>query len=139
MNSRSRKSITARILALYCRSRCTACHTELSAQGSASFRTRGVENFSGHEVATVRVDPHGKVTLLVGVSSHGQSHETTLAQMKRSPDELVGFLFRENVHPQGCLFMTGTGIVPPDDFSLQAGDVIEIEIDGVGKLVNPVQ
>ncbi len=59
----------------------TACHTELSAQGSASFRTRGVENFSGHEVATVRIDPHGKVTLLVGVSSHGQSHETTLAQV----------------------------------------------------------
>jgi carbon-monoxide dehydrogenase large subunit len=59
----------------------TACYTELSAQGSASFRARGVENLSGWEAATIRVDPSGKVTLLVGVSSHGQSHETTLAQV----------------------------------------------------------
>jgi 2-dehydro-3-deoxy-D-arabinonate dehydratase len=64
--------------------------------------------------------------------------ETTLAQMKRSLGELVGFLFRDNAHPQGCLLLTGTGIVPPDDFSLRAGDVVEITIDGVGTLVNPM-
>jgi 2-dehydro-3-deoxy-D-arabinonate dehydratase len=65
--------------------------------------------------------------------------ETTLAQMKRSLDELVGFLFRENAHPQGCLLLTGTGIVPPDEFSLRAGDVVDITIDGIGTLTNPVE
>jgi carbon-monoxide dehydrogenase large subunit len=64
----------------------SACYTELSAQGSASFRSRGVTNFTGWESATVRVDPAGKVTVHVGVSSHGQSHETTLAQV--AADEL---------------------------------------------------
>jgi 2-dehydro-3-deoxy-D-arabinonate dehydratase len=64
---------------------------------------------------------------------------TTLAQMKRTPEELVGFLFRDNSHPHGCLLMTGTGIVPPDDFSLRAGDVVEISVDGVGTLANPME
>ena len=59
----------------------TACYTELSAQGSASFRTRGVVNLSGWDAATIRVEPSGHVTLRVGVSSHGQSHETSLAQI----------------------------------------------------------
>jgi 2-dehydro-3-deoxy-D-arabinonate dehydratase len=64
---------------------------------------------------------------------------TSLAQMKRTAEELVGFLFRDNSHPQGCLLMTGTGIVPPDDFSLRAGDVVEITIDGIGTLSNPME
>jgi 2-dehydro-3-deoxy-D-arabinonate dehydratase len=64
---------------------------------------------------------------------------TSLAQMKRTPEELVGFLFRDNSHPRGCLLMTGTGIVPPDEFTLRAGDVVEITIDGVGTLSNPME
>ena len=59
--------------------------------------------------------------------------------MKRSLGELVGFLFRDNAHPHGVLLMTGTGIIPPDDFSLRAGDQIEISIDGIGTLTNSVQ
>jgi 2-dehydro-3-deoxy-D-arabinonate dehydratase len=62
-----------------------------------------------------------------------------LAQMKRRPDELVDFLFRDNSHPEGCLLMTGTGIVPPSGFSLQAGDLVSIAIDGIGTLENPVR
>ena len=61
---------------------------------------------------------------------------TTLAQMKRALDELVKFLFRHNEHPNGVLLMTGTGIVPPDDFCLQAGHRVEITIDGIGTLNN---
>ena len=61
---------------------------------------------------------------------------TTLGQMKRNPDELAGYLFRDNAHPAGCLLMTGTGIVPPDDFTLERGDVVEISIDGIGTLAN---
>jgi 2-dehydro-3-deoxy-D-arabinonate dehydratase len=64
---------------------------------------------------------------------------TTLGRMKRTPEELVGFLFRENTHPAGVMLMTGTGIIPPDSFSLQAGDVVEISIDGVGTLTNTME
>jgi len=64
---------------------------------------------------------------------------TKLFQMKRGLDELVEFVFRDNTHPSGCFLMTGTGIIPPDDFSLMEGDMIEIEIDGIGKLVNSVK
>lgn len=64
---------------------------------------------------------------------------TVLSQMKRSLDELVDFLFRDNAHAHGCLVMTGTGIVPPDDFCLQTGDVVEITIDGIGTLSNPME
>lgn len=64
------------------------------------------------------------------------SGNTTLAQMKRKPEELAGWLFREDTFPHGAFLMTGTGIVPPDDFCLQAGDEMRISIEGIGTLVN---
>ena len=63
---------------------------------------------------------------------------TTLAAMKRKPNELVEYLFRDNSFPAGCFLLTGTGIVPPDDFTLLAGDIVRIEIDGIGRLQNAV-
>ncbi len=65
------------------------------------------------------------------------SGETTLAQMKRKPQELADWLFRANTFPTGCLMMTGTGIVP-DNFTLEKGDVVKITIDGIGTLENKV-
>jgi 2-dehydro-3-deoxy-D-arabinonate dehydratase len=65
--------------------------------------------------------------------------ETTTARMKRTPEELAAYLFRELSFPEGAFLMTGTGIVPPDDFSLQSGDVVTIAIGGVGTLTNPVE
>lgn len=65
------------------------------------------------------------------------SGKTTLAQMKRKPQELADWLYRANTFPNGCLMMTGTGIVP-DNFTLQSGDVVKISIDGIGILENPV-
>ncbi|MCA9436235.1 MAG: fumarylacetoacetate hydrolase family protein [Candidatus Omnitrophica bacterium] len=62
----------------------------------------------------------------------------TLNQMKRTPVELVEFLYRENSFPKGCFLMTGTGIVPESDFTLQRGDEIRIRIDPIGTLMNPV-
>lgn len=59
-------------------------------------------------------------------------------QMKRTPEELVSFVFRECSFPYGCLIMTGTGIVPGNDFTLKSGDEIKISIDGIGTLVNEV-
>ncbi|MBB1283790.1 fumarylacetoacetate hydrolase family protein [Flavisolibacter sp. BT320] len=61
-----------------------------------------------------------------------------LDQMKRTPKELVSFVFRECSFPHGCLIMTGTGIVPEHDFTLKSGDEIRISIDGIGTLVNEV-
>jgi 2-dehydro-3-deoxy-D-arabinonate dehydratase len=64
--------------------------------------------------------------------------ETSVAQIKRSFKELADFLFRCQKFPHGAVLLTGTGIVPPDDFTLQAGDVVEIGISGIGTLRNPV-
>ncbi|MEO6893555.1 MAG: fumarylacetoacetate hydrolase family protein [Ginsengibacter sp.] len=60
-------------------------------------------------------------------------------QMKRTPEELVSFVYRECSFPNGCFIMTGTGIVPGNDFTLQSGDEIKISIDHIGTLVNVVK
>lgn len=66
---------------------------------------------------------------------HGQ---TRLSELKRTPQELVEYLFRDNVFPYGCFLLTGTGIVPPDEFTLAVGDEIRITIEPIGTLVNYV-
>jgi 2-dehydro-3-deoxy-D-arabinonate dehydratase len=58
--------------------------------------------------------------------------------MKRTPRDLVDYLFRDNSFPHGCLLLTGTGVVPPDDFTLAIGDEIAIVIEPIGTLVNTV-
>jgi 2-dehydro-3-deoxy-D-arabinonate dehydratase len=63
---------------------------------------------------------------------------TALTELKRDFKELVRFLFRDNSFPEGAFLMTGTGIVPGDEFTLAPGDVIRITIDGIGTLENPV-
>jgi 2-dehydro-3-deoxy-D-arabinonate dehydratase len=63
---------------------------------------------------------------------------TTLAELKRAPDTLVEYLFRDNSFPAGAFLMTGTGIVPPDNFTLASGDRIRITIDPIGTLENEV-
>jgi 2-dehydro-3-deoxy-D-arabinonate dehydratase len=62
-----------------------------------------------------------------------------LSQMKRKPEELVSFVYRECSFPSGCLIMTGTGIVPGSNFTLKSGDEILISIDGIGTLKNEVE
>ena len=64
------------------------------------------------------------------------SDETNLEQMKRTLEELVGYLFRETSFPGGVFLMTGTGIVPGTDFTLQSGDKVLIEIESIGTLTN---
>ena len=59
-------------------------------------------------------------------------------QMARPLENLIEYLFRDNAFPEGVLLMTGTGLVPPDHFTLQAGDVVRIRIDPIGTLENPV-
>jgi len=64
--------------------------------------------------------------------------ETTFSQLKRTPQELAGFLFRDNTFLAGAFLMTGTGIVPGDEFTLKIGDIVKITIDGIGTLANPM-
>lgn len=63
---------------------------------------------------------------------------TTLARMKRDPVSLVEYLYRSNSFPAGCFLLTGTGIVPPDSFTLAPCDEIRITITGIGLLINTV-
>ena len=58
--------------------------------------------------------------------------------MARTPEDLVSWLGRENDFPDGVMLLTGTGIVPPDDFNLSRGDIVDISISGIGTLTNPV-
>lgn len=64
--------------------------------------------------------------------------ETTLAELKRAPETLVEYLFRDNSFPFGTFLMTGTGIIPPDSFTLKVADSIRITIDPIGTLENDV-
>jgi 2-dehydro-3-deoxy-D-arabinonate dehydratase len=64
---------------------------------------------------------------------------TTIDQMKRSHPELVEFLYRECSFPNGCYLMTGTCVVPGNDFTLRSGDVITVTIEHIGTLLNIVE
>ena len=77
----------------------------------------------------LRIDRRGK-SVFAG--------ETNLDQMARSFEDLISWLGRENDFPKGVILMTGTGIVPDDDFSLEDGDLVSIEITGIGTLTNPI-
>lgn len=64
--------------------------------------------------------------------------ESNTRRIVRSYAELIGYLGRDNLFPDGVVLLTGTGVVPPDDFTLQAGDEVVISIEGIGTLRNPV-
>jgi 2-dehydro-3-deoxy-D-arabinonate dehydratase len=64
--------------------------------------------------------------------------ETSTSQIHRTFEDLVRFLWRHNEFPNGAILMTGTGIIPPSEFTLEDGDEVEISIDGIGSLRNPV-
>jgi 2-dehydro-3-deoxy-D-arabinonate dehydratase len=78
-------------------------------------------------------------TIGVAITRAGQvvfKGETSVGQIKRKLDELVEYLFRSQSFPHGAVLLTGTGVVPPDGFTLQAKDEVEISISGVGTLRN---
>ncbi|HCQ40038.1 MAG TPA: 2-hydroxyhepta-2,4-diene-1,7-dioate isomerase [Verrucomicrobiales bacterium] len=83
--------------------------------------------------------PETEINLSISRNGEEAFHgTTTLSQLKRSYEELAGFLFQENDFPDGALLMTGTGIVPDHPFTLQPGDIIRISISGIGTLENTV-
>ena len=64
--------------------------------------------------------------------------DTSVSRIKRTFAEMAEYLFRSQTFPNGAVLLTGTGVVPSDDFTLQAGDVVRIEISGIGVLENSV-
>ena len=66
------------------------------------------------------------------------SGTTALTELKRKLSTLVEYLYRDNTFVHGCFLLTGTGIVPPDDFTLNLHDEIQITIAGIGTLINTV-
>jgi 2-dehydro-3-deoxy-D-arabinonate dehydratase len=86
--------------------------------------------------------PPEQVTIELLVSRGGRTvfdGQTTLTQMARSFADLVAWLGRENSFPDGVILLTGTGVVPPDQFTLDHGDRITIEVTGIGRLCNVVE
>lgn len=84
-----------------------------------------------------RTDVHIRLTVTRDDSVAFEG-STSLDRMARPLEDLVDWLGRENDFPDGVILLTGTGVVPPDDFTLHAGDVVAITIDGIGTLANPV-
>jgi 2-dehydro-3-deoxy-D-arabinonate dehydratase len=80
-------------------------------------------------------------TIEIQISRHDQvvfRGDTSVSRIKRTFDELAEYLFRSQIFPRGAVLLTGTGVVPGDDFTLQAGDVIRIDVSGIGSLENSV-
>jgi len=85
------------------------------------------------------IHPDSKIQIAIRRSNDTVfSGEISINRMKRKHDELAEYLFRETSFPHGVYLMTGTGIVPPDHFTLNVGDEIRISIDEIGELVNKV-
>lgn len=85
--------------------------------------------------------PPAETTIHITITRQGRTvfdGTTSLAMMARPLEELVSWLTRETSFPNGAILLTGTGVVPPDDFTLAVGDEVAIEIAGIGRLVNPV-
>jgi 2-dehydro-3-deoxy-D-arabinonate dehydratase len=87
-------------------------------------------------------DPISPETLIsLAITRHDEmvfKDEIKISRMKRTHYELVNYLTREMSFPYGVFLMTGTGIIPPDSFTLHAGDIIEITIENIGTLTNTV-
>ena len=81
-------------------------------------------------------------TIHLNIQRDGQTafeDKVHTARIKRRLDELVSYLGRSAEFPDGVVLLTGTGVVPPNDFTLAVGDVVTIQIDGIGSLQNTVK
>lgn len=85
------------------------------------------------------ISPETKISISIRRAGVALFHSSILLnRMKRSLPELANWLFRGCHFQHGCFLMTGTGIVPPNDFTLAKGDHVTIQIDGIGELSNTV-
>jgi 2-dehydro-3-deoxy-D-arabinonate dehydratase len=85
--------------------------------------------------------PREKIGIALSIRRGGSEvfrGKTSIAEMARQFEDLIGWLGRDNSFPRGAFLLTGTGIVPGSDFTLNKGDQVEITIDGIGTLANPI-
>ncbi len=85
--------------------------------------------------------PLPEVSIRLSIERGGQeafAGSSSLSRMARTPAELIDWLGKESSFPTGVFLLTGTGVVPPDDFTLQAGDLVHIDITSIGRLTNLV-
>src|SRR6185369_5766722 len=90
---------------------------------------------------TVGMPPRSEIGIRLVIHRHGKmvyDGRTGVDQMARTFENLIGWLGRDNSFPKGALLLTGTGIVPDSGFTLEADDIVEIKVDGIGTLLNPV-
>ncbi len=86
--------------------------------------------------------PRDQVAIRLTIERGGQTvfdGSTRIAEMARSLEDLIDWLGRENSFPTGVILLTGTGIIPPDEFTLAPDDLIHIDITGIGRLTNWVE
>jgi 2-dehydro-3-deoxy-D-arabinonate dehydratase len=89
----------------------------------------------------VGMPPRSEIGIRMLIHRHGKiayDGRTSLDQMARTFENLIGWLGRDNSFPKGAFLLTGTGIVPDSTFTLEVGDIVEMKIDGIGTLLNPV-
>jgi 2-dehydro-3-deoxy-D-arabinonate dehydratase len=89
----------------------------------------------------VGMPPRGEICIRLVIHRGGKivfDSRTSVEQMARTFENLIGWLGRDNSFPTGAFLLTGTGIVPARSFTLEAGDIVEIKIDGIGTLINPI-
>jgi len=85
------------------------------------------------------LSPETRIELVINRSDQNVfSGSVMVSQMKRQPEELLGYLFRETSFPAGVYLMTGTGVIPPSEFTLERGDRILITIEPIGTLTGTV-
>lgn len=96
----------------------------------------------GPAILVARETPPPSTAIKLKITRDGKvmfDDATSLKELKRKPEELVSYLYRETSFPRGSLLMTGTGLVPGDGFTLHPGDIVDITIDGIGTLSNTVE
>jgi len=89
----------------------------------------------------VSMPPRNEIGIRLVIQRRGSvvfDGRTSVEQMARTFENLIGWLGRDNSFPTGAFLLTGTGVVPDRDFTLQPHDIVEIKIDGIGTLLNPV-
>jgi len=89
----------------------------------------------------VGMPPRSEISIRLLVHRGGKiayDGRTSVDQMARTFENLIGWLGRDNSFPTGAFLLTGTGIVPDSGFTLEADDIVEIKVDGIGTLLNPV-
>jgi 2-dehydro-3-deoxy-D-arabinonate dehydratase len=89
----------------------------------------------------IGMPPRSEIGIRLLIRRSGQTvfdGHTSVEQMARTFENLIGWLGRDNSFPTGAFLLTGTGIVPDSSFTLEARDIVEIKIDGIGTLLNPI-